>query len=184
MDEERLIEIALRRLDQLLAQSVDMIVEADLLSPEAWKQALVCPGGMIHDAASRMRCASVYIGLGMVLLRFAQAGRVVVLAAGKRGRPSVGGVNRRRPDAGRSGRRLKSGATHFCSASHLILENPLEQCYLAVQDDIAHIAHVRQPFIEHALHVGPDAGSECSTGRAHPHGGDQRLVQRRANLRK
>jgi len=43
----------------LLIQSVALFVEADLLSPEALKKALVCPDGMIHDAASRLRCSSV-----------------------------------------------------------------------------------------------------------------------------
>ncbi|MCK4472619.1 MAG: hypothetical protein KAW49_12640, partial [Anaerolineae bacterium] len=59
VDEEGQIEIAIQRLNQLLAQSVALFVEADLLSPEALKKAVVCPDGMIHDAASRMRCSSV-----------------------------------------------------------------------------------------------------------------------------
>jgi len=59
VDEDGLIEVAIQRLNQLLAQSVALFVEAGLLSPEAWKKALVCPDGMIHDAASRMRCSSV-----------------------------------------------------------------------------------------------------------------------------
>ena len=57
--EEQQVEVAVQRLNQLLAQSVSVIVESGLLSPAAWKQAVVCPDGMIHDAASRMRCASV-----------------------------------------------------------------------------------------------------------------------------
>ncbi len=59
VDEDGLIEVAIQRLNQLLAQSVALFVEADLLSPEALKKALICPDGMIHDAASRMRCSSV-----------------------------------------------------------------------------------------------------------------------------
>jgi DNA-directed RNA polymerase specialized sigma24 family protein len=59
VDEEGLIEIAIQRLNQLLAQSVALFVEVGLLSPEALKKAVVCPDGMIHDAASRMRCPSV-----------------------------------------------------------------------------------------------------------------------------
>ena len=59
VDEDGLIEVAIQRLNQLLAQSVALFVEADLLSPEALKKALVCPDGMIHDAASRKRCSSV-----------------------------------------------------------------------------------------------------------------------------
>ena len=57
VDEERQVEVATQRLNHLLAQSVRLLVESKLLSPEAWKEALICPDGMIHDAASRMRCA-------------------------------------------------------------------------------------------------------------------------------
>lgn len=56
------MEVAVQYLNQLIAQSVALIREADLLSPEAWRKALLCPDGMIHDAASRMRCASVQAG--------------------------------------------------------------------------------------------------------------------------
>jgi len=59
VDEEGQIEVAIQRLNQLLAQSVALFVEADLLTPEALKKALICPDGMIHDAASRRRCSSV-----------------------------------------------------------------------------------------------------------------------------
>lgn len=52
-------EVALHRLNYLLSQAVTLMVEAGLVSPEAWEQALICPDGMIHQAASRMRCASV-----------------------------------------------------------------------------------------------------------------------------
>jgi hypothetical protein len=51
--------IAVQYLNHLLAASVSLIREADLVSPEAWEKALVCPDGMIHDAASQMRCAFV-----------------------------------------------------------------------------------------------------------------------------
>lgn len=57
VDEERQVEVATQRLNHLLAQSVRLLVESRLLSPEAWKEALICPDGMIHDAASRTRCA-------------------------------------------------------------------------------------------------------------------------------
>jgi hypothetical protein len=53
------VEVAVQQLNHLLAQSVALIRTADLLSPEAWSQALVCPDGMLHDAASRLRCSSV-----------------------------------------------------------------------------------------------------------------------------
>jgi len=58
-DNQRCLEVAVQYLNQLIAQSVALIREAGLLSPEAWRKALLCPDGMIHDAASRMRCASV-----------------------------------------------------------------------------------------------------------------------------
>lgn len=54
--------IAVHYLNQLLAASVSLIREANLVSPAAWEKALVCPDGMIHDAASQMRCAFVQAG--------------------------------------------------------------------------------------------------------------------------
>jgi hypothetical protein len=59
VDEERQIEVAIQYLNHLLAQSVTLFVETGLLSAEAWEQALICPDGMIHDTASRMRCTAV-----------------------------------------------------------------------------------------------------------------------------
>jgi hypothetical protein len=59
LDEERTVEVAIQYLNQLLAGAVHLIREACLLSPEAWNQAQVCPDGLLHHAASRMRCASV-----------------------------------------------------------------------------------------------------------------------------
>jgi hypothetical protein len=52
-------EVAVQYLNQLLAGAVALIREAGLLSPEAWSQALVCPDGMLQQAASRLRCTSV-----------------------------------------------------------------------------------------------------------------------------
>ena len=49
----------IQALNQMLAQSVELYHQADLLSPEAWDKALICPDGMLHSAASRMRCSSV-----------------------------------------------------------------------------------------------------------------------------
>ncbi|MGD9049881.1 MAG: hypothetical protein PVF77_17645 [Anaerolineae bacterium] len=59
VDEERTVEVAIQYLNQLLAGAVTLICEADLLSPEVWSQAQVCPDGMLHHAACRLRCASV-----------------------------------------------------------------------------------------------------------------------------
>jgi hypothetical protein len=59
LDHGQAVAIAVQQLNQLIAASVVLIRESDLVSPEAWERALVCPDGMIHDAASRMRCAFV-----------------------------------------------------------------------------------------------------------------------------
>jgi hypothetical protein len=59
VDKDHTVEIAIQFLNQLLAGAVNLILEAGLLSPNAWSQALVCPDGMLLHAASRMRCASV-----------------------------------------------------------------------------------------------------------------------------
>jgi len=57
--EEPAVEVAIQYLNQLLVGAVTLIHDANLLSPEAWCQALVCPDGMLHDAASRLRCSAV-----------------------------------------------------------------------------------------------------------------------------
>jgi len=59
LGEEDTTEVAIQYLNQLLVGAVTLIREAGLLSAEAWSQAQVCPDGMLHPAASRMRCASV-----------------------------------------------------------------------------------------------------------------------------
>ena len=59
LDTEQPIEIAVQRLNHLIAQSARLLVETGFVSPEAWLKALLCPDGMIHDAASCMRCISV-----------------------------------------------------------------------------------------------------------------------------
>jgi len=59
LDDEPAVEVAIQYLNQLLVGAVQLIRQADLFSPEAWAQALVCPDGMLHDAASHLRCASV-----------------------------------------------------------------------------------------------------------------------------
>ena len=53
------IAVAVQQLNQLLVQAVGLVRQAGLLSPAAWEQALVCPDGQIHDAASRLHCTSV-----------------------------------------------------------------------------------------------------------------------------
>jgi hypothetical protein len=59
LDHDQVVAIAVQHLNQLIAASVALICEAGLISPQAWEKALVCPDGMIHDAASRRRCAFV-----------------------------------------------------------------------------------------------------------------------------
>jgi hypothetical protein len=59
VDEEQQIEVGWQGLNELITQSVELIHAAQLLSPEAWHQALICPDGMIHSAASRRDCSAV-----------------------------------------------------------------------------------------------------------------------------
>ncbi len=59
VDQDQAIGVAVQLLNQLLVQSVALMRHADVFSPEAWSQALVCLDGMLHPAASRLRCASV-----------------------------------------------------------------------------------------------------------------------------
>jgi hypothetical protein len=58
-NETSTMAVAIQYLNQLLAGAVTLMHNAGLLSPEVWSQALVCPDGMLQDAASHMRCASV-----------------------------------------------------------------------------------------------------------------------------
>jgi hypothetical protein len=59
VDEERLTEVAIEYLNDLIAQSVALLRDASFITPEAWQEALICPDGMIHDAASRLNCGCV-----------------------------------------------------------------------------------------------------------------------------
>jgi hypothetical protein len=59
VDEKQGIQVAIQQLNQLLIQSVLLLHEAGFISPEAWEQALLCPDGMLHEAASRLRCTAV-----------------------------------------------------------------------------------------------------------------------------
>ena len=53
------LHIGWQQLNDLIAQSIELIRTAGLLSPEAWAQALICPDGMLHAAAARMECTAV-----------------------------------------------------------------------------------------------------------------------------
>jgi hypothetical protein len=59
LDDKPAVEVAIQYLNQLLVGAVQLIRQAGLFSPEAWTRALVCPDGMLHDAASHLRCAAV-----------------------------------------------------------------------------------------------------------------------------
>jgi hypothetical protein len=59
VDEERTVEIAIQQLNYLLAGSIALLLEAQFIPAQSWDQALVCPDGQLHYAASRMRCTSV-----------------------------------------------------------------------------------------------------------------------------
>lgn len=56
---ETLIQVAVQKLNLLLAEAVEVMRQTPVLSLAAWEQALVCPDGQIHDAASNLRCISV-----------------------------------------------------------------------------------------------------------------------------
>ncbi len=56
---EDVIQVAVQKLNLLLAQAVGVMRQVPVLSPTAWKEALLCPDGQIHDAASRLRCISI-----------------------------------------------------------------------------------------------------------------------------
>jgi hypothetical protein len=59
---ETRIQVAVQKLNLLLVQAVGVMRQAAVLSPMAWEQALLCPDGQIHDAASNVRCISVTEG--------------------------------------------------------------------------------------------------------------------------
>jgi len=59
LDEERIAEIAVEYLNHLITQSVALLLDAGFITAEAWNEALICPDGMIHDAASRLNCGCV-----------------------------------------------------------------------------------------------------------------------------
>jgi len=62
IDEETGETMARQRLNELIAQSVQLILDAGILSPQAWEEAQICPDGMLHSAASRLRCAHAKAG--------------------------------------------------------------------------------------------------------------------------
>ncbi len=59
VDEAQGTQVAIQQLNQLIVQSVLLLHEVGFISPEAWEKALLCPDGMLHEAASRLRCSAV-----------------------------------------------------------------------------------------------------------------------------
>ena len=56
---ETILRVEIQKLNQLLAAAVGVLRQAAVLSSTAWEQALLCPDGQIHDAASNVRCIAV-----------------------------------------------------------------------------------------------------------------------------
>ena len=56
---EEIVMIEVQKLNMLLVEAVGVMRQTQLLSPQAWEEALICPDGQIHDAASSLRCISV-----------------------------------------------------------------------------------------------------------------------------
>jgi hypothetical protein len=56
---DQIVDVAQERIQTLLVQAVYLMHEAGFFSPQTWQQALICPDGQLHDAASRMRCSAV-----------------------------------------------------------------------------------------------------------------------------
>jgi hypothetical protein len=56
---EQIIQVEVQKLNWLLVEAVGVMQQAHVISPPAWQEALLCPDGQIHDAASKVRCVSV-----------------------------------------------------------------------------------------------------------------------------
>jgi hypothetical protein len=56
---EEIVQVEVQKLNWLLAEAVGVMRQVPMFSPKAWQEALLCPDGQIHDAASKVRCISV-----------------------------------------------------------------------------------------------------------------------------
>lgn len=56
---EEIVRIEVQKLNLLLVEAVGVMRQAGVITPQAWQEALICPDGQIHDAASSVRCISV-----------------------------------------------------------------------------------------------------------------------------
>lgn len=58
-EDGQVVRVAVQPLNTLIAQSVELLRQAGLIRTGLWQEALLCPDGMLHTAASHMDCASV-----------------------------------------------------------------------------------------------------------------------------
>jgi len=56
---EASVQVLVQELNLLLVGAVGVLRESQSLSEQAWKEALLCPDGQLHDAASQVHCISV-----------------------------------------------------------------------------------------------------------------------------
>ncbi len=56
---EAVVQVLVQALNLLLVGAVGVLREAQVLSEQAWKDALLCPDGQLHDAASQSQCISI-----------------------------------------------------------------------------------------------------------------------------
>jgi hypothetical protein len=56
---EASVQVLAQELNLLLVGAVSVLRKAQALSEQAWKEALLCPDGQLHDAASQVHCISV-----------------------------------------------------------------------------------------------------------------------------
>jgi hypothetical protein len=56
---QEIIRVEVQKLNLLLVEALEVMRQTPVLSPKAWDEALLCPDGQIHDAASNVRCISV-----------------------------------------------------------------------------------------------------------------------------
>lgn len=59
LNEDGAETMARQQLNDLIAQSVHLLLNAGIISSKAWEKASICPDGMLHQAASTLRCAHV-----------------------------------------------------------------------------------------------------------------------------
>lgn len=56
---EEIVKVEIQKLNLLLVEAVEVMRQTPVLSAQAWEEALICPDGQIHDAASNLNCISV-----------------------------------------------------------------------------------------------------------------------------